>query len=438
MSVVILGGNECMERRYRELCESYQCQSKIFTKPAGGLRNKLGSPDLTIFFTNTMSHKMVQGALSELKGRGTIIERCHTSSLSALRGILDKYAAQGDLLMSEEMVVRQCRADAGRDQDRQSVPMSVRGHATCCWAMMRAFNRRLSFARGLCLLPLRFTEGKRAAVPLPPGGAAARSAARRLAKALLADAGYPCGSCERMRCAAGAPHARGRGIPARGRPVSQLSAGGCARASLRIARQTPSARACGRSTATNGRRGRAFDRYQKMYANLLRALALRRGAGPAGGRRQNQKGSPDYEKNSSHLLERHRQHRGHGKRRRGGYARSRRGVRRLDACGRQRGCSEGAGRSRARLPGDGRRGAGRDGVRADVRRGANRRLRGKSVGLFGSYGWGDGEWMRTWEEDCGRCRDQPCIGQRHLLRSAGRRGACRLHARWAGSWSSNA
>lgn len=24
----------------------------------------------------------------------------------------------------------------------------------------------------------------------------------------------------------------------------------------------------------------------------------------------------------------------------------------------------------------------------------------KPVGLFGSYGWGDGEWMRNWEEDC--------------------------------------
>ena len=23
-----------------------------------------------------------------------------------------------------------------------------------------------------------------------------------------------------------------------------------------------------------------------------------------------------------------------------------------------------------------------------------------SVALFGSYGWGDGEWMRTWESDC--------------------------------------
>ena len=27
-------------------------------------------------------------------------------------------------------------------------------------------------------------------------------------------------------------------------------------------------------------------------------------------------------------------------------------------------------------------------------------LAGKSVGLFGSYGWGDGEWMRSWEKDC--------------------------------------
>ena len=28
-------------------------------------------------------------------------------------------------------------------------------------------------------------------------------------------------------------------------------------------------------------------------------------------------------------------------------------------------------------------------------------LAGKSVALFGSYGWGDGEWMRTWEAECG-------------------------------------
>ena len=27
-------------------------------------------------------------------------------------------------------------------------------------------------------------------------------------------------------------------------------------------------------------------------------------------------------------------------------------------------------------------------------------LKGKPIALFGSYGWGDGEWMRTWEDTC--------------------------------------
>ena len=94
MSIVILGGNECMEHRYKALCQTYRCQAKVFTKPAGSVKSRLGSPDLMIFFTNTISHKLVYGAMSELKGQNTIIERCHTSSLSALRGILEKHAGQ--------------------------------------------------------------------------------------------------------------------------------------------------------------------------------------------------------------------------------------------------------------------------------------------------------------------------------------------------------
>jgi len=31
------------------------------------------------------------------------------------------------------------------------------------------------------------------------------------------------------------------------------------------------------------------------------------------------------------------------------------------------------------------------------------KLAGKAVALFGSYGWGDGQWMRDWEE---RCQDK--------------------------------
>ena len=27
-------------------------------------------------------------------------------------------------------------------------------------------------------------------------------------------------------------------------------------------------------------------------------------------------------------------------------------------------------------------------------------LSGKKIALFGSYGWGDGDWMRSWEDTC--------------------------------------
>ena len=46
-----------------------------------------------IVFTSTMSHKMLKSALCELKGQNTAIEHCHTSSLSALRTVLEKHTA---------------------------------------------------------------------------------------------------------------------------------------------------------------------------------------------------------------------------------------------------------------------------------------------------------------------------------------------------------
>lgn len=33
-------------------------------------------------------------------------------------------------------------------------------------------------------------------------------------------------------------------------------------------------------------------------------------------------------------------------------------------------------------------------------------IKDKKIALFGSYGWGDGEWMRTWEE---RCREAGAV-----------------------------
>ena len=90
MSVVIVGGNECMTRRYMELCEAYNCKAKVYPKLAGGMRN-VGSPDLVILFTNTMSHKMLRSVLCATKGSGTRIARCHTSSIAALKNILREH-----------------------------------------------------------------------------------------------------------------------------------------------------------------------------------------------------------------------------------------------------------------------------------------------------------------------------------------------------------
>ena len=91
MSVVIIGGNECMERQYKDLCEEYSCRAKVFTKMSGGLRNKIGSPDLLVLFTSTMSHKMLHCALSETQGGNTVIARSHSSSMAALKNILETH-----------------------------------------------------------------------------------------------------------------------------------------------------------------------------------------------------------------------------------------------------------------------------------------------------------------------------------------------------------
>ena len=91
MSIVIVGGNECMTRRYKDLCSEYKCKSKIYPKMESGLKN-IGSPDLLVLFTNTVSHKMVRFALNETKGGQTRIARSHSSSIAALKSILEQHA----------------------------------------------------------------------------------------------------------------------------------------------------------------------------------------------------------------------------------------------------------------------------------------------------------------------------------------------------------
>lgn len=60
-----------------------------------------------------------------------------------------------------------------------------------------------------------------------------------------------------------------------------------------------------------------------------------------------------------------------------------------------------------------------------------KKLSGKRIGLFGSYGWGDGEWMRNWEDRCRQadahlagegviCMEEPDQDAKDACRALGR------------------
>ena len=88
MSVVIIGGHDRMVAQYKKICKKHNCKAKVFTQMPGNMKGQIGSPDLMVLFTNTVSHKMVKCALGEAQRSNTDIVRCHTSSGSALEEIL--------------------------------------------------------------------------------------------------------------------------------------------------------------------------------------------------------------------------------------------------------------------------------------------------------------------------------------------------------------
>ncbi len=91
MSVVIIGGNERMSRQYVDVCQAHGCTAKVFPKETGPIEKKIGSPDLMILFTRTVSHKMVYGAMKAAKKNAIPIARVQSSSISALRSLLGEH-----------------------------------------------------------------------------------------------------------------------------------------------------------------------------------------------------------------------------------------------------------------------------------------------------------------------------------------------------------
>ena len=93
MSVVIVGGNECMAGKYECICREHGYRAKVYTKESGSMKKKVGTPDLLILFVSTVSHKMALSVIQEAKKNRVPVARLMTSSGSALRAALSEHCA---------------------------------------------------------------------------------------------------------------------------------------------------------------------------------------------------------------------------------------------------------------------------------------------------------------------------------------------------------
>ena len=75
--------------QYKKICKEHNCKAKVFTQMPAKLGNQIGSPDLIILFTNTVSHKMVRCAVAEAE-RCKAIPAAEVHLQRFWRGFADK------------------------------------------------------------------------------------------------------------------------------------------------------------------------------------------------------------------------------------------------------------------------------------------------------------------------------------------------------------
>lgn len=80
-----------MSSRYKDICKSYNCKAKVFTKMQTDFESKLGTPDLMVVFTNTCSHKMLNSVNKKSGKKDIPVVRIHTASATALKTVLEQY-----------------------------------------------------------------------------------------------------------------------------------------------------------------------------------------------------------------------------------------------------------------------------------------------------------------------------------------------------------
>ena len=94
MSAIIIGGNECMGRTYRDVCARYNISARTIPLKKGSIANRLGTPDYIFVCMDTVSHPLVISAQKEARKHGAQLVKLSRGSVAALERELMRVTAQ--------------------------------------------------------------------------------------------------------------------------------------------------------------------------------------------------------------------------------------------------------------------------------------------------------------------------------------------------------
>lgn len=88
-NVVLIGGMDRLESRYREEARSLGIDLKVFNRPASDLPSRIGDAGALILFTNRVSHRARREAMSAVRSRNIPLLQCRSCGICSFRDCLE-------------------------------------------------------------------------------------------------------------------------------------------------------------------------------------------------------------------------------------------------------------------------------------------------------------------------------------------------------------
>ena len=85
MSVAIIGGLDRLKRSYEKECRSRGFDARVFSQRIPNMARRMNGVQRILIFTGTVAPPMVTEAVRVGREHNIPIDRCHSSSVSALK-----------------------------------------------------------------------------------------------------------------------------------------------------------------------------------------------------------------------------------------------------------------------------------------------------------------------------------------------------------------